>query len=463
MHGIWYNIVGNRAKGEELMYTKETAEHQFSFTHDWFITPELDKEDDLVRIADAIDWVSLSEKLAVFYCPDNGRPALPSRAKVGLLILKHLKGLSDENVVSELKANVYMQYLCDISLKEAAKFMNPSSLTRFRKQIGSKGIKLIEEEVLKTLKKARVIRGRRMVTDTTVMPVNISYPTDIQLLDKIRRKAVALLTQAKDLGVKAYRTYQRTARKIVVTYQKIRKHTIQSRRKTQKKLLQFSRRNVAQLKEAVTEVQSDKAQSASETKEQFVHDAQEFIGVAETMLTQQQQVYLGQKVKDRIVSLHKTHIRPMVRGKYPVEVEFGPKLLLNLRDKYLFLEDVQFNNVSDSQLLEKSLQGYLERFGHVPMQLAADRGFWSKENHQLAEDFGVKKIAIENKGKSNYLKGKPFRERLRRARCAIEAKISLAKRSYRLNRCLYSIHHGEEMWARLGLMAMNLKMAMRYG
>jgi len=43
------------------------------------------------------------------------------------------------------------------------------------------------------------------------------------------------------------------------------------------------------------------------------------------------------------------------------------------------------------------------------MQLAADRGFWSKENHQLAEDFGVKKIAIENKGKSNYLKGKPFR------------------------------------------------------
>jgi len=56
-----------------------------------------------------------------------------------------------------------------------------------------------------------------MVTDTTVMPVNISYPTDIQLLDKIRRKAVALLTQAKDLGVKAYRTYQRTARKIVVT------------------------------------------------------------------------------------------------------------------------------------------------------------------------------------------------------------------------------------------------------
>lgn len=445
------------------MYTKETAEHQFSFTHDWFIVPDLDKEDDLVKIADAIDWVSLSEKLAVFYCPDNGRPALPSRVKVGLLILKHLKGLSDENVVAELKANVYMQYLCDISLKEAKRFMDPSSLTRFRKQIGSEGIKLIEGEVLKTLKKARVIRGRRIVTDTTVMPVNIAYPTDIQLLDKIRRNAVALLTQAKELGGKAYRTYQRTARKIVVIYQKIRKHTIQSRRKTQKKLLQFSRRNVAQLKEAVTDAQSGNTPSAPETREQFVHKAQKFIDVADTILTQQKQIYLGQKVKDRIVSLHKTHIRPMVRGKYPVEVEFGPKLLLNLRDKCLFLEDVQFNNVSDSQLLEKSLQGYQERFGHVPTQLAADRGFWSKENRQLAEDLGVKKIAIENKGKSNHLKGEPFRERLRRARCAIEAKISLAKRHYRLNRCLYSIQNGEEMWARLGLIAMNLKMAFSYG
>jgi transposase, IS5 family len=149
----------------------------------------------------------------------------------------------------------------------------------------------------------------------------------------------------------------------------------------------------------------------------------------------------------------------MVRGKYPVEVEFGPKALLNLQSDSLFLEDIQFNNISDTHLLETSLQKYKERFGRYPTQLAADRGFWSKENRQLAQDYGIKKIAIENKGKSSYLKGKPFRERLRRLRCKIEAKISLAKRKYGLNRCLYSIQGGEEIWARLGLLSMNLKMA----
>jgi len=153
----------------------------------------------------------------------------------------------------------------------------------------------------------------------------------------------------------------------------------------------------------------------------------------------------------------------MVRGKYPVEVEFGPKILLNLKNNFLFLEYLSFNNTSDSQLLDISLKGYQERFGNTPTQLAADRGFWSKDNYRLAENLKIKKIAIENKGKSSYLKGKPFRERLRRLRCSIEAKISLSKRKYGLDRIRYTMPQGEEMWVRLGLMAMNLKTSVGYG
>jgi IS5 family transposase len=214
------------------MYTKDD-EHQYSFKHDWFMVPEVDKDHEIIRIADAIDWASLSERLAKFYCSDNGRPTKPARAKVGLLMLKHLNGLSDQAVVDMLKRDLYAQYLCDVSLKEAQKFINASTLTYFRKQIGPDGVKLIEAEVLNTLKKTKMLRGRRLVTDTTVMPVNIAYPTDINLLDKIRRKAVEYLKQAKNFGAKTYRTYQRTARKVTITYQKIRKHTIKSRRRVQ--------------------------------------------------------------------------------------------------------------------------------------------------------------------------------------------------------------------------------------
>ena len=443
------------------MYTKDD-EHQYSFKNDWFMVPEVDHNHEVIKIADAIDWASLSERLAKFYCPDNGRPTKPSRAKVGLLMLKHLNGLSDEAVIDMLKRDLYAQYLCDVSLKESQKFINSSTLTYFRKQIGPEGVSLIEAEALNTLKKTKAIRGRRLVVDTTVMPVNIAYPTDINLLDKIRRKAVECLTQAKDFGAKTYRTYQRTARRLVITYQKIRKHTIKSRRKVQKKLLQFSGRNIEQLNDAV-ETAKGSSTPATKTKERFINKAEQFLQTANNILIQQKQIYHNKKVADRIVSVHKTHLRPMVRGKFPVEVEFGPKILLNLQGDCLFLEDVQFNNVADSQLLGKSIEAYKERFGKIPTQLAADRGFWSKDNRQLAEDLGIKKIAIENKGKSNYLKDKPFKERLRRLRCKIEAKISLAKRKHGLDRCLYGIEGGEEIWARLGLMTMNLKMAFAYG
>ncbi len=456
------------------MYSKESNEHQYSFKHDWFITPEVDKTHEIIKIADTIDWVSLSEKLSLFYCSDNGRPTKPARAKVGLLILKHLYGHSDESVVDMLKRDIYAQYLCDVSLKEAVTFINPSSLTRFRKQIGAAGVKLIETEVLNSLKKTKTLHGRRLVVDTTVMPSNIAYPTDVVLLEKVRRQAVKYLQKAKDFGAKGHRTYQRTARKVFITFAKIRKHTIRFRKKTQKKLLQFASRNVRQLNETLqslqpqaeetnTALQSLPQKTDNIIKEQFLQETKTFVSTAQKIIAQQKGVYRNKKVSERIVSIHQPHIRPMVRGKYPISVEFGPKILLNLQNDYLFLESVQFNNVADSHLLETSFQKYKERFDRYPTQLAADRGFWSKENRQLAENYGVKKIAIENKGKSSYLKGQPFRERLRRLRCKIEAKISLAKRKYGLDRCLYSIQGGEEIWVRLGLLAMNLKQAYGYG
>jgi hypothetical protein len=446
------------------MYTKESNEHQYSFTHDWFVVPELDENHELVKIAKTIDWVSLSDNLAKFYCPDNGRPTKSARAKVGLLILKHLYQFSDEELVDLLKRDIYAQYLCDISLKEAKNFINPSTLSKFRKQIGIEGVKLIEQEVLNSLKRAKLLKGRKLVCDTTVVPSNIAYPTDISLLEKIRRKAVLYLDKARELGAQTYRTYKRTAKKVYIQYQKIRHHTIQSRRRAQKKILQFSRRNLSQLKEAVKEISKtvnfllDKA-----LKEKFLREAGSFLDTAASVLTQQKDIYKGQEVKERIVSLHKPHIRPMVRGKYPVEVEFGPKVLLNLRNNLLFLEGLNFNNISDAQFLDTAIKGYKERFGGLPTQLTADRGFWSPENYALAQEYGISKIAIENKGKSSYLKGKPFRERLRRLRCKIEAKISLAKRKFGLGCSRYGIPNGEEIWIRLSLISMNLKTAVGYG
>jgi len=448
------------------MYTKEPKEYQYGLFQDKLLTPFLDKNNELLKIAKAIDWNSLSDKLSQFYCPDNGRPTKSSRAKIGLLIFKHLYRSSDEETINTLKCNIYLQYLCNISIEKANGFCDPTTLVKFRKKIGLEGIKIIEEEVFQALKRAKLLKGRKLICDTTVVPSNIAYPTDVSLLEKVRQKAVKYLETAKKFGAKTYRTYKRIAKKVFVQYQKIRHHTIKSRRRTQKKIRQFAERNVKQLKEVVTAIKRNARNLCDSTslsleraRARFIKDIQNFLSTAISILAQQRDIYKGLAVEERIVSLHQPHIRPMVRGKYPVEVEFGPKTLLSCKNKFLFLDNLQFNNISDTHLLDIAIKGYKVRFGHTPTQLTTDKGFWSPHNQSLSEKYGISKIAIENKGKSSHLRDKPFRKRLYKLRCSIEAKISLAKRKFGLNRILYNIPNGEEIWIRLGLIAMNLKTA----
>ena len=324
------------------MYTPEKSEKQYSFGDGWFFPPELDQEHFLIKLSHMLPWEELSEHLAQYYCPDNGRPTKPARVKIGLLIVKHLYQFSDDDALDMLKRDVYVQYLCDISFSRAKNFMNASTLCRFRQDIGDKGMKLIEDAVLKTLGKSRKRHVRTLITDTTVVPSNIAYPTDVTLLEKTRRQAVKLLAKAKIFGAGPVRTYKRTARKVFVMYQKIRKHTVKSRRRTQKKLRQFAARNIQQLHDAVTKIKTATAQPGDTACQKFIDTTDIFLSTANKIIEQQKKVYHQQKVKERIVSLHRPDIRPMVRGKYPVEVEFGPKILLNSQGDLLTLERLDF-------------------------------------------------------------------------------------------------------------------------
>jgi IS5 family transposase len=71
----------------------------------------LDQRQDLYRLAGVIRWSLLEEAFLEFYS-DRGRPALPIRRMVGLLILKQLYNLSDEVVCDRWRENPYMQYFC---------------------------------------------------------------------------------------------------------------------------------------------------------------------------------------------------------------------------------------------------------------------------------------------------------------------------------------------------------------
>lgn len=63
----------------------------------------LDSNDPMIALADTIAWEVFEDS----FNSEEGRPAKPIRLMVGLLLLKQLENLSDDNVVLQCKRNPY--------------------------------------------------------------------------------------------------------------------------------------------------------------------------------------------------------------------------------------------------------------------------------------------------------------------------------------------------------------------
>lgn len=74
------------------------------------LADQLNPKHPLYLLADKIDWQRFEASFSPLYSADNGRPAKPIRLMCGLLILKHVRNLSDESVVEQWSENAYYQY-----------------------------------------------------------------------------------------------------------------------------------------------------------------------------------------------------------------------------------------------------------------------------------------------------------------------------------------------------------------
>ena len=104
---------------------------------------QLDQRDPLIQLANVIDWKVFEDALSKYYCHDNGRPSKPIRLMIGLLMLKQLEDLSDENVVLQFKRNPYCQYFCGYpTTPQPCLAMQPNWCIA-RNRIGVAGFELI--------------------------------------------------------------------------------------------------------------------------------------------------------------------------------------------------------------------------------------------------------------------------------------------------------------------------------
>ena len=85
-------------------------------------------------------------------------------------------------------------------------------------------------------------------------------------------------------------------------------------------------------------------------------------------------------VPDRIVSLSRPFIRPVVRGEAGKPVEFGAKLDISVSDGWTRLEVLSFVAYNEAINLQEMAERYMERTGHYPSRILADKIYRNRDN-----------------------------------------------------------------------------------
>ena len=146
---------------------------------------KLDENNRWIKISHLIPWEEL-EELYASYFSDRGRPGLDGRLVVGLFLLKHMSGLSDEELVLEPGENVYYQAFCGFKEFKCGTLLDSSSLTKLRNRLGVKYFQQLESRTYKVLVDLKIIKQKGVLCDGTVLSENIKYPNDVGLLNDAR-------------------------------------------------------------------------------------------------------------------------------------------------------------------------------------------------------------------------------------------------------------------------------------
>ncbi|MEG4595417.1 IS5 family transposase [Microcoleus sp. F8_C2] len=423
-----------------------------------------------VKMAELIRWSEFEAEYAKNFPTEMGAPAKSFRMALGALIIKEKLGISDRETVEQIRENPYLQYFIGQSSYSNELPFDPSLLVHFRQRISPNLINKVNERMVEKIrsltpvktekkkdsdaKNESVNRGK-LIIDATCAPADISYPTDLGLLNGARvhtEKIIDILyKQIKYQTHKKPRTYRNLARKDYLAVAKQRRPTPNKRRQALKKQLQYIKRNLAHIEHLI---------ESGATLEKLNKKQYKTLLVLTEVYRQQLWLFENNKqsIEDRIVSLSQPHIRPIVRGKAGKKVEFGAKLSASYFEGYVFLYRMSWDNFNESGDLKAQVEAYHRFTGYYPESVHADRIYRNRENRAWCKEKGIR-ISGPPLGRPPANVSKEKKKQAKedeRIRQAIEGKFGQGKRRFGLNLVMTKLDNTSGTTIAITFLVMNL-------
>ena len=113
-------------------------EHRDQLSFKDFFLPfcgQLSGDNRWIKLSELIPWDELEVDYAAQFCKGFGAPAKPFRMALGALIIKARLGLTDEELVEQIKENPYLQFFIGLEGFQYSAPFDPSMMVYFRKRL----------------------------------------------------------------------------------------------------------------------------------------------------------------------------------------------------------------------------------------------------------------------------------------------------------------------------------------
>jgi IS5 family transposase len=348
------------------------------------------------------------------------------------------------------------------------------TMGRLAQALGPDVVAALHQRVVGIAHREKVITGRKLRVDTTVVETNIHYPTDSSLLGDGVRVLTRLMKQvtaiAGAVGTKGRDRTRSVRYRLMEIGRASRSKGAPRQEKLQglyQKLLTTTGRVIGQAQRFVREI-AQGVKRAADVLQQAALDGlkHEF----EVMLPRVRQVMRQTKARvmegdprsdGKLVSLYEPSTEIIRKGKAGKPTEFGKLVKIQEAERQIIVDyEVYAKRPSDSELLVPAVQIHQQRLGRVPDLVAADAGFYSAAGEATAKAMGVKRVSVPNRstksGPRKQEQKKRWFKKGQKWRTGCEGRISLLKRRHGLNRCRYTGEAGMKRWVGLGVIGDNL-------
>jgi hypothetical protein len=382
------------------------------------------------------------------------KPFFTPEGKIALAFLMMYTKLSAPMLMEQLNANIHYQIFCGIRIHPAKPLTDYKVIDKIMSELS---LSLKIQTVQTTLAEAwkpYMENVDTFLTDATCYESRMRFPTDAKLLWECIEKSYHTMCEiSKALGIHRPRTKYLDVSSANMAYVKQRRHSHTQTRK-------LIRRELNLLGKILEEIR--RMQREHEDSEVWGDIDFSDIAIITRICRQQNKHFKSddtrESIPDRIVSVRKPYIRPIVRGKENKNVEFGSKCNNIQVDGVSFIEKISFSPFNEGTRLKHCITLHRRLFGVDAKYLAGDNSYSGNKNRELCREKHIEtNFAQKGRKLPEDDERRQIRKELARVRAtAMEGSFGTQKEHYSLRKVQAMTRKTEILYIFFGIHAANL-------